>query len=1725
MPVNPTDQIKAMFTVQRGPNKTDNDMSVSLDASSIELPIPIEDIQEPEEKAASRARQTKIIALLGLDTIATAESFADFKNYFTVRSVESDLCQEIIAEHLTDFNPSFAAGSEAASDKIFFSLAAKDARAQRYAGNCLHKIHTIFKSANEGIVSTDGDSAFSRIAKDSFFGNKGVKTIEGEHLSNLPFRNKTAAKTGMPQNFDERIEKYLGLRGFQDQRPSLQYIKLAMDMHSMMVPRTCPTFFDANAERLVASDTSQTLMPYRTTVTGWSNQGASTTSEGFHELNITHLLRPIRISPNRYDHALMGRGGQEPLRIFSHLSSAPHHKKISALMYVVQRDHEVSYRTRTNQLLQEMRQRVGLPSVERFSLNDAFSHAQASAAEGHKNVLLGVVGPSEQYNIEDRDSTARTKWFRVCSLEASGLQQFSEKGNSASSPNWISAAQLYQKVNGTINSVESLGNLAEGISERANAAKSTARNWGSVGDLSDKGVTSPNHFIGKFLERLSMPIGRMFRTTERLCPAHFQKLADAGEDTESGGSKHFDIKRWKAYGLDGSSFPYSNRNSPLINQENRFIQRQWAKSSADKTMQALQGALRSNIEYLRGRYQGDSIGRAYLDTIEEAWRSFSDKINENNVYNAASKGVLNLNTEDSPHHAKNFASVRASMGLALVLSSMKHRNVKDSGKYEFYNRLYSRFRYGIFSKLVDTLPNSAQTTADPALVWVKGVFGDIPLAQNITAASMPMKFRDTITNPEGGIDTFLRPLANIGGEISSSNIHSIDEISRHVDDAQRIPGNEFNKAKFFGYVKTGANTGNKFEIPAGQRVYDYGDNFVADNVTDQFLENGIGKVCNLVRDLGIMSSELSSEEDGKCFAINMARGQAEEYYEMGWSIIGDEVVEIMTQVASTLSLRGMLSNGLTKAGGQGLDTYITMFFEILGMVADVMPLSVCNSQDFFDTSSDKGEAILLEDVDLRNSISERTGLIEGIADAGIARNQSTLFFSKSGVDSSNTGIAARGHDGVGFNITDRMTRLYRDVDAAAKRWQHPNRRHQHYRGAAEAGLDPDGNPFHDNQSRTGLRSRLAREWLEKASTEATNNRDRSIRPPTGDIALVIPKLLKGTIQDHASTRSFKDFSASAWLKQIGLFLRTGQVFGGSEYKENDEQHRHQIVANYVAVADTRMSYSIDTQDAYLEACDNYMDLISMTPRVGSILDIYRIAENLVYNDLARTTISTSLASYNEIVIDKSANIQSKVKLIIDGMSVYPSPLAINPPSVEKIVRNIDAFDPATSDRPLRTVAKLSPRNAATTPLTVIDMNANAPEDYQTDKLLQLGSYSEFTSTMKNLMIKYLEEYPIEDFRETIIAAGCPAGSDTKNLGMYQGQHFGVRPPRGPTLSPPRDPHSESFSRIFKITVERDLQTHDDENCQFTVERKYQMRYFLLPESFEDIDLFEVTDARGWLRAMSKKVKWFRAPQGAAIGEDFMDELDQVSYENITRRWGLRQELDDMVESFILQWLVAFVSGVMIDQDLLFETTDAASSMDIVAPGTTGPQIRGMFVNKERQPRNYSRPPILGFPINALEDLLEDSPINSEGGFDSRNINYLGINHFRVGLKTNAEAKNLVVDDYRTELDPDTGAEVRIPEQAVIKPWNIRLTASMFNTFLYKSKIITSIMSSRPSFDYIMFCRIKKEDFEGTGLSPVDILSYRASITNGRPQTPAETVNAATASRPGDGRLRTIPSGL
>ena len=133
------------------------------------------------------------------------------------------------------------------------------------------------------------------------------------------------------------------------------------------------------------------------------------------------------------------------------------------------------------------------------------------------------------------------------------------------------------------------------------------------------------------------------------------------------------------------------------------------------------------------------------------------------------------------------------MGLALVLSAMKHRNNKDAGKFEFYNRLYSRFRFAIFTRL--TGDSAGLTSADPALAFSGGSRATF---ENRTGGligdqiDIPMAFRDVQINPEGS-PSFNVPLTMYSNNIKLRNVNTISEI---------IEGNlpPYQKASFFGYM-------------------------------------------------------------------------------------------------------------------------------------------------------------------------------------------------------------------------------------------------------------------------------------------------------------------------------------------------------------------------------------------------------------------------------------------------------------------------------------------------------------------------------------------------------------------------------------------------------------------------------------------------------------------------------------------------------------------------------------------------------------------------------------------------------------------------------------------------------------------------------------------------------------------------------------------------------------
>ena len=405
MPVNPSDQQRAMFTIQRGPKITENDSSVSLDASSIEPAEPLNEISDPAEKEEYRARQSKIIALMGLDTIATAIGFDDFSNYFTLRSVESALSQEIIEEHIHQFNPNevFIGRGRPTGDKPFLNRAAGEARSQRKQGNALRKAHEILSKLTKGVNTIDDNS---RVVRSSIAMMRAiaVRNWRGSETS-LDFRRKEGKRIGIPEHINERIDKFLGLQYLKDERPSFQYLKLASDVASMLVPRTAPTFFNSNIKRPLTSG-GQKIAAYKETIVGWSAEGQMLTSNpaeggGIGELNIGNLQSNWRISPNRLEHGLLGYTSEGAARPLSHLRTQPMAKNISALIYVIQRDHEMSERMRTSVSWETHREFLGMPDLDNLTMSSATSWAASAHAEGKTNILQGICGKSVQYEVED----------------------------------------------------------------------------------------------------------------------------------------------------------------------------------------------------------------------------------------------------------------------------------------------------------------------------------------------------------------------------------------------------------------------------------------------------------------------------------------------------------------------------------------------------------------------------------------------------------------------------------------------------------------------------------------------------------------------------------------------------------------------------------------------------------------------------------------------------------------------------------------------------------------------------------------------------------------------------------------------------------------------------------------------------------------------------------------------------------------------------------------------------------------------------------------------------------------------------------------------------------------------------------------------------------------------------------------------------------------------------
>jgi hypothetical protein len=411
-------------------------------------------------------------------------------------------------------------------------------------------------------------------------------------------------------------------------------------------------------------------------------------------------------------------------------------------------------------------------------------------------------------------------------------------------------------------------------------------------------------------------------------------------------------------------------------------------------------------------------------------------------------------------------------------------------------------------------------------------------------------------------------------------------------------------------------------------------------------------------------------------------------------------------------------------------------------------------------------------------------------------------------------------------------------------------------------------------------------------------------------------------------------------------------------------------------------------------------------------------------------------------------------------------------------KNFKFFDYTTRDRPIRTLMKFLPKNSLS-----IQTNDNF-------NLSKLSCTSEFSQTTRNVIYSYLVNYQITDPRESIIVAGCPAGTDLKNLSTFSTAPLRFNDDTDIIdYSSQRTEQSSSEIRTFKLIATRDLDTASEVNPGINVNRFYNIKFFLLPDSFDGINLDEheptSTDRIGWLRSIAKQVKWYYVDQGT-VKSQLWNQIVYMQSNNYIKA------LDDMVESEILKWLLALVSGVLIDQDLMFNETYGYSSAEISIPGFHSRDVESIRASEAR-----ATIPFLGINSSLFNSMLVTQDINV-----SRTVNLLEDPSYLPGLGTKKSlpidgvAKDLVIDKFTSRLDTHTGAEVRSKKESDIKPWNIRLAAALSNVSAYKINTLASSMFANPMFDYTMIMRLKADEVAELGPNFIDLLSFECEISNG-----------------------------
>ncbi len=1703
MTVRPNSQRKAMITIQRGPRENDNEASVTVDASSIETATPLSEAQTPEEERRENKKRAQIVGMMGLDTIASSVGFDNFFNYFTLRSIESELTQEILETQLENFDLSDR------EDKRVLAMVAGQQRVHRIYGNMIFGYHEALRNITKGVDPSESNSGFR-----SYFRSGEGGSPRMSLYSFYPSEEERAGSSDL--DFPEAVEKYLGIEDFYNERPTIQYLKLYSDYYASFFPRTGPNYFryDNRATRFVGMGDR---------LSGYINERANQSAEGFKdrhnivEMTIHDAAMVPTIKCNTKGDPLRTSEGA-PFKKIRGSHSTP--KMLAAMIHVISRDAEVS----SFVLDTEKKSRL---QVSRITNSVRLRTVIKDLEEANNHIAASVVVPRREYPMRDSNGNFRQKFARILSYERVGNERIAR--GRRNSPMTISTGQAYELVQGGSNSSMLLEDINEDRRERA------INSMAALVDTGFKNVSSGlTSQIGNFLKTLDLYVSRMVRGLERINPKSFDEYLADGGDGGGEGFTFMDETRAKAAGISKADYlaTLNPEGSPAADRGAWRNAKHRTESLLSRAGGGIGGAGISSVE--------DEDKERLRELLNDFLREITD-LPAPGKYNAASSGVIHIDSEvttKGSNWKRQIGHQRVAMGLALVLGAMKKRNTKGSNnKPEYYHRLYSRFKFGVFTKL--TQDYEGLLSSDPNLAYVdhnlssgasrdQGVETSLSRGGNAEGSpfvlgGVDMAFRRPYV-PRGGLGKI--PFRAYGNRLSADASRKINHISAEGLDLDK-------KGEFFGYIKMPNKYGGKIRIPTsensrvfygklggytgnGNMLIDASASDIADLV-NRWYSNDIISICERSRRHGDLE-EYSGANGSENFGVTLAGGQAEEYYEIGWALIGDIVANRIVGLDDEYKRKDvMTAEGLTKVGGVGLDSILSIFFELLGMVADAIPVHVCFATDFVGNSSDSNDTVHIEDVDLRNAVNEKIGS-EFFPDYDQA-TRGSLFLSKSGVDLNESESSESIGDVESFNELYReLRRAITHEDALVRMTSGLMQNDGSFAGQraiVNAAQDAIGESSTNKKASTWV-NRMIEDLEDRLDSVASGPDDtRNL-----DVAIVVNKKLTFTMKGRRA-RSFEGCKTLGWIGSIAKYFQDGVPFRSAIKKyvndHPDSKGGNVLFEGYSPDGNIELGQGerLDMAIDYYQTCDSYLDSLG-TLRKGSIQDIFSLASHLYEAEAAQMIAYRGMMAFNHCLMRDTSATNSMIKKYTGAahesdMMASVAFMAGGQFGEKHLKEAYENFDYTSKDRPTRTAAKLSPKGFATQNLSM-DLRTLTPDDYNPSELLQMSCTSEYSDKIRRIVQIYFNspKYKVDDTRESIVVLGCPSGTDQSILsssakkplkvnGRFGRSDFNVN-------AFDNSNSSGAILRHFRLTVDRDFTVGPDEENAFSVERKYLHKYFLLPESFDEVDLDDAAgNSRGFVRGLAENARWYYCKKKAVgNGIDIGAPLAYKSFTSITRESGSgtrserKRALEDMTESFILQWMFAMSTGVYIDQDLLFENERNINSMDLLMPGTNATSL-SYFTRKETAKVDGGGYPTLGFDPNVTENLFVESPIPDDRPI-IENINHTIFGTIfgtpRMGLVTDAEARNLVVDNYRTELDPDTGAEVIVPIVADIKPWNIRLTSGLMNTFMHRGPLNTKTMIRRPMFDYLMFIRVKKDDIDRMGIKKVDVVSYRGTITRG-----------------------------